>query len=339
MSRPIKLDPSLPRTFRFELRNVNAEQRLDKYLVKRLPEYSRTLIQRFLKEGVITVNGRRGKAGHDIDVGDVIEGKIPRLILPQLIASDIPLEIVYEDEVMLAINKPPGFVVHPGAGHWEDTLVNALLHHCGTLPTIDDIYRPGIVHRLDKDTSGVILAAKTHGAHTHLSAQFENRQVEKEYWAIAEGEMDYDADVIDKEIAPHKTRFDKMAVVKQGQGRQSRSSYEVMERFDGFTFVKVLPKTGRQHQIRVHLASIGHPCVADSTYGKRDALFVRDLDPASPDGARELISRQALHAARIKVTHPVSGRPVEFEAPLAADLIQTLDALRSMRATDKLPDL
>ena len=332
MSRPVQLDPDTPRTFRFEIKKASIAQRLDVYLTKRLPEYSRTLLQRFLKDGAITVNDRVRKAGYEIGQGDVIDGRIPRLILPQLIASDIPLQIVYEDDWMLAINKPPNFVVHPGAGHWEDTLVNALLHHCGSLPTTDDVYRPGIVHRLDKDTSGVILAAKTQGAHVHLAAQFEQRRVEKEYHAIVEGELDFDADVIEKEIAHHKKHFDKMAVVRDGLGKEASSSYEVLERFDGFTYLKVLPKTGRQHQIRVHLAAIRHPCVADSTYAGRDSLFVRDLDPKAADADLELISRQALHAARIRVTHPETGEPVEFTAPLADDMSATLDALRRFRA-------
>jgi 23S rRNA pseudouridine1911/1915/1917 synthase len=334
MARPVQLDAEAPRAFRFEIRKSSIAQRLDVYLTKRLPEYSRTLLQKFLKGGAIRVNGRAAKAGAEIKEGDVIEGAIPRLILPQLVAADIPLQILYEDEWMLAINKPPDFVVHPGAGHWNDTLTNALLHHCGTLPPTDDIYRPGIVHRLDKDTSGVILAAKTQAAHAHLSMQFERRHVEKEYHALVEGETNFDADVIEKEIAHHRKHFDKMAVVRAGLGKQASSRYEVLERFRGFTLVRVLPRTGRTHQIRVHLAAIRHPCVADSTYGRRDALFVRDLDPAAPDGARELISRQALHAARIRVMHPARQEPVEFAAPPAADMAATLEALRRLRPAE-----
>ncbi|MBV8881616.1 MAG: RluA family pseudouridine synthase, partial [Planctomycetaceae bacterium] len=248
-------------------------------------------------------------------------------------------EIVHEDDHLIAINKPPQFVVHPAAGHWDDTLVNALLHHCGVLPETDEIYKPGIVHRIDKDTSGVIIAAKTLKAHGDLTRQFQERVVQKSYRAIVEGEVPFDEDIIDKDMDRSKHDFEKMAVVKKGTGKSAISFYRVLERFDGFTFVEVAPKTGRTHQIRVHMASIGHPCIADSAYGRRDALFLRDLgateDPLVPDPKQPVLMRQALHAFRIQFTHPATGMIVEYSAPLAQDLETVLTLLRKYKPKDR----
>ena len=310
-----------------------ALQRLDIYVHKRIPEYSRTLVQRLIKDGKILVNGKSSKPSYGICLGDTIACDMPKLIMPHVVASDIPLSIVHEDEHIIAINKPPQFVVHPAAGHWDDTLVNALLHHCGTLPETDEIYKPGIVHRIDKDTSGIIIAAKTLRAHGAITKQFRDRTVEKSYRAIVEGVVELDEDVIDKDMAPHKKYHDRMAVVRNGTGKTAQSFYRVIERFEKFSFVEVAPKTGRTHQIRVHMASIGHPCIADSTYGKRDALFLRDLgateDPLVPDPLEPILMRQALHAWRIQFTHPGTGMIVEYSAPLTEDLETTLTLLRA----------
>ncbi len=319
----------------FRIHKEAALQRLDVYVHKRLPEYSRTLVQKLIKEGRITVNGRPSKPAYELNLGDLVACELPRLIEPHVVPSEIPLEIVHEDEHVIAINKPPQFVVHPAAGHWDDTLVNALLHHCGTLPGSDEVYKPGIVHRIDKDTSGIIIAAKTLRANADLTRQFQERSVEKSYRAIVEGEVELDEDLIDKEIARHRRDFEKMAVVRKGLGKAATSFYRTLERFRGFTFLEVEPKTGRTHQIRVHLASIGHPCVADSTYGRRDALFLRDLgaesDDLVPDPREPILARQALHAHRIAFTHPATGRRVEFSAPLAADMELALRLLRRHR--------
>src|SRR6185295_8756690 len=203
----------------------------------------------------------------------------------------------------------------------------------------DEIYKPGIVHRIDKDTSGVIIAAKTLRAHGELTKQFQDRVVQKSYRAIVEGEVPFDEDIIDKDMDRHKKEFDKMAVVKKGTGKSAISFYRVVERFDGFTFVEVAPKTGRTHQIRVHMASIGHPCIADSAYGKRDALFLRDLgateDPLIPDPLQPVLMRQALHAFNIQFTHPGTGMIVSYSAPLAHDLELVLTLLRKYKSKDK----
>ena len=335
MAKPLKVDYECLSRHEFTIHKASALQRIDVYVHKRMPDYSRTLVQKLIKEGRITVNGRPTKPAYEINLGDTIVCELPKLIEPHVVASDIPLEIIHEDDHLIAINKPPQFVVHPAAGHWDDTLVNALLHHCGVLPETDEIYKPGIVHRIDKDTSGVIIAAKTLRAHGELTRQFQERTVEKSYRAIVEGVVEFDEDVIDKEMARHKKDFEKMAVVKKGLGKQAVSFYRVLERFDGYSFVEVAPKTGRTHQIRVHMASIGHPCVADSSYGRRDALFLRDLgaesDPAVPDPKEPLLMRQALHAHRIAFTHPATGETVDFSAPLAPDMEQALALLRKYK--------
>jgi 23S rRNA pseudouridine1911/1915/1917 synthase len=336
VAKPLKVDFEHLSEECFEIYKESVLQRLDVYVHKRMPDYSRTLVQKLIKEGMVTVNGRPSKPSYEINLGDRIVCRLPKLIQPHVVPSDIPLEIVHEDEHLIAINKPPQFVVHPAAGHWDDTLVNALLHHCGVLPETDEVYKPGIVHRIDKDTSGIIIAAKTLRAHGELTRQFQERVVDKSYRAIVEGEPPFDEDLIDKDIARHRKDFEKMAVVRKGQGKTAQSFYRVLERFRGFSFVEVAPRTGRTHQIRVHMASIGHPCVADSTYGNRDALFLRDLgaesDPRVPDPKEPVLMRQALHAYRISFTHPATGDTVEYSAPLARDMELALELLRAHRA-------
>ena len=335
MAKPIQVDYTDITTHELTVRKESVLQRLDIYIHKRLPTYSRTLVQKLIKERRITINGDSTKASYGINVGDVIRIEAPKLIVPQVVATDIPLNIIYEDGCMIAINKPPHFVVHPAAGHWDDTLVNALLHHCGDLPETDDIYKPGVVHRIDKDTSGIILAAKTLRAHAALTKQFQDRTIEKEYRTIVEGVVRFDEDWIDKPMDRHRKDMEKMAVVKVGQGKVAQTYYQVLERFDRFSYVRVKPKTGKTHQIRVHMASIGHPCLADSAYGKRDGLFLRDLkvdaDPRVKDPLDPLICRQALHAAQIEFTHPLSGERMQLSAPPADDMQLVLELFRDYR--------
>jgi 23S rRNA pseudouridine1911/1915/1917 synthase len=338
MPKVIKVDYGSLTRHVFAIHKESVLQRLDIYIHKRLPEYSRTLVQKLIKEGRVTVNGHPTKPAYEINLGDEIAVDVPKLILPHVVASDIPLEIIHEDEHLIAINKPPDFVVHPAAGHWDDTLVNALLHHCGVLPETDDVYKPGIVHRIDKDTSGVIIAAKTARAHAAMTKQFQDRTVEKEYLAIVDGEMAFDEDVIEKAMDRHPKDFERMAVVKKGKGKPATSFYQVRERFRGHTLVLVAPKTGRTHQIRVHLASIGHPCTSDAAYGSGKPVYLRDLagegaaDPRVPDPERPILARQALHAFRIAFIHPGTGEKAQFEAPLAADMALLVELLRTYRS-------
>lgn len=352
MPRKIEIDRTHLELFEINVSKATLENyRLDVYLTKRLTHSygaSRTLVQRFIKEGLIKVNNRPAKASHHLNKGDCITLELPRIILPQLKPESIPLDIIYEDEVMLAINKPPGMVVHPAAGHWAGTLVNALLFHCGVLPssnpplkqskkeTDSQIYRPGIVHRIDKNTSGIILAAKTSPAHTALTQQFANRTIAKEYLALVEGEMRFDSDIINKPLGRHKKHRERIAVLKKGLGQEALSVYKVIERFKGFTLVSVSPKTGRTHQIRVHLASIGHPIVADDPYGKRKALYLSDIATLqhcniSDDTQTPILGRHALHAHKISFIHPSSQEQVSFTADLAQDMKHTIEVLKEYR--------
>ncbi|MHC4607628.1 MAG: RluA family pseudouridine synthase [Planctomycetota bacterium] len=251
MVRPIKVDYDQLTRHEFEIHKVAALQRIDVYLAKRLSTYSRSLMQKLIKEGYVTVNGRKVKPAYEINLKDRIVVDVPKLIEPHVQPSDIPIDIVHEDDHLIAVNKPPHFVVHPAAGHWDDTLVNALLHHCKVLPDTDEVYKPGIVHRIDKDTSGIIIAAKTLSAHGALTKQFQDRTIDKEYRTIVEGEVELDADVVEKNMDRHKRDFEKMAVVGRDKGKSAVTRYEVAERFRGFTFVRAFPKTGRTHQIRV----------------------------------------------------------------------------------------
>ncbi len=317
MTRPVTVDYTLLKQLEFAI-HKDFDERLDHYLSKRLHDYSRTLIQKLIKENRVTVNGKTCKSSYKIRKGDVILVVLPRLVEPQLVPAKIPLDIIYEDDHIIAINKPAGLVVHPAGGHWHDTLVNALLEHCKVLPTIDDIFRPGIIHRLDKDTSGVIIAAKSVKAHAFISRQFQRRTIDKEYHAIVEGVPRFDRDTIKLGIAHSKKDFKKMAAVKKGVARPAESLYEVIERFKGYAYVKVKPITGRTHQIRVHLSAIGHPCIADPLYSNSKEFVVNGVT---------VLSRQALHAYRLKFTHPVNGE-MEFIAPLQEDMKLTLNVLR-----------
>lgn len=337
MPKKIVVDMNDLRTEVLEVHHKAVEDtRLDVYLVKRLHTYSRTLIAKLIKDGYVTVNGRKTKASYPINVGDRIEVTVPRLIEPQMVPEKIPLEVVYEDAQMVVVNKPPHFVVHPAAGHWEGTLANALLAHVGhDLPQADDdIYRPGIVHRLDQDTSGVIVCAKTATAHAFLSKQFQERSLQKEYLAIVEGEPRLDGDWVDAPIGRHPKEREKMAVRRDGEAKPAQTRWAVLERYRGFALVKCYPKTGRTHQIRVHLAHIGHPIVADETYGRRETLYEWELEhEAKPEGmeaCEPVLARHALHAFAIEITHP-SGAGKRFEAPMAADMAATVEALRRHR--------
>ncbi|MFA5793624.1 MAG: RluA family pseudouridine synthase [Candidatus Brocadiia bacterium] len=334
--KPIHVDYSHLDPLSITIKKSSLEDyRLDVYLTKRLQEYSRNLIQSLIKKKLITINKRPAKSSHHLNNGDIIDIQLPKLIEPQMKAEKIPLSIIYEDEEMLAINKPPNMVVHPSAGHWEGTLVNALLNHCGVLPEVTrragfsdpNIYRPGIVHRLDKDTSGIIIAAKTVQAHFRISSQFEKRTIQKEYLALVEGNINFDSDIIEKPLGRDTKDYKKIVVKKKGEGREALSYYEVRERLissdkQSFTLVSVFPKTGRTHQIRVHLASIKHPIVCDITYGGKKELTVE---------GKILLKRQALHAHRITLEHPISRKQMTFTAPLADDISQALKTIKSSR--------
>ena len=310
---------------------LSVGMRLDTYLAQQFPTYSRMLCRKAINGRCVKVNGRYSKAALHVREGDLVTVALPELARPGPLPEDIPLDIIYEDDVLAAINKPPGMVVHPSKGHWTGTLSSALQFHFDSLSTVGGLTRPGIVHRLDRDTSGVIIVAKTDTAHFHLADQFEQRIVAKEYFAIVTGCPDRDRDLIDLPIGMHPYHREKMAIRRDhSSSRDARTIYEVAERFDGFAALRVLPQTGRTHQIRVHLVNVGHAVLCDRLYGGRSELTLGELRH-QPDDRTVLLNRQALHAARISFKHPVTDELLEFRAPLPADLEGTLAELRMSR--------
>ena len=312
------------------------------FLAERIPTVSRATVRRAIDAGHVRVDdgeckaSLRLKAGnrvlvHQIDVPR--EGPAPQAI---------PLKILYEDDSIIVVDKEAGMIVHPAKGHWEGTLASALAHHFGELSSRGGPTRPGIVHRLDRETSGVIVVAKNDRVHDLLSAQFKSREVEKEYLAIVIGVPDLDRDIIDEPIGEHPTQREKKAIRRNDpSARAAVTAYEVVERFDGFALVRAQPKTGRTHQIRIHLTHVRHPVLCDKLYGGRIALtkleLIRpdntghDKDQAEAASDGPLIERHALHAHRLTITHPVSGERMQFVAPLPADMERTLEALRRWR--------
>ncbi|MCI0361947.1 MAG: RluA family pseudouridine synthase [Planctomycetaceae bacterium] len=314
----------------------DAGQRLDAFLARSLPKYSRVQLRRVIGAGGVLVNGQGTKVAHRLSEGDEVTVVLPPMNSAGPHPENIPLDILYEDDSIIAVNKPPGMVVHPARGHWSGTLASALAFHFKELSRVGGQTRPGIVHRLDRDTSGVMVVAKTDPMHYALAAQFENRTTEKEYFAITAGVPDRDRDLVQQPIGMHPHQREKMAIrAGHATSREASTFYEVTERFAGFAAVKVLPKTGRTHQIRVHLAHLGCPVLCDKLYGGRASITRgelrrrrHDAPPADDDGQLAL-ARQALHARRIKLVHPANGQPIEFIAPLPADLQQVLTILRS----------
>ncbi len=307
-------------------------QRLDVFLAQRLPQFSRTHLRRAIDRGTVLVDGVRTKVAYKLLPGQTIEIEATAMPRQSPLPENIPLEILFEDAHLAAINKPPGMVVHPAKGHWSGTLTSALAYHFSTLSSIGGATRPGIVHRLDRDTSGVIVVAKTDEAHARLAAQFEARQVFKQYFAICRGEIDRDRDRVDQPIGAHPHHREKMAIRGGHEtSRDARTEYEVVERFRGFTCLHAFPKTGRTHQIRLHLTHIGCPVACDKLYGGHDQITVADLDRSSRDDTT-VIQRQALHALRLRIDHPLSGQPLEIEAPMPSDMADLIAALKKYRS-------
>jgi 23S rRNA pseudouridine1911/1915/1917 synthase len=335
MSSPPSPPTTGPRIIDLTAKRKVEGLRLDQYLVAMFPDYSRSVIQKVIDAGAVTVNGTTSKASYKVRHDDHVRIWLPEPTHDVPVPEDIPLTILYEDEYLALINKPADMVVHPAKGHWSGTLVNALQFRFGQLSHLSGDYRPGIVHRLDRDTSGVILVAKDEAAHRELSAQFEGRKVFKEYLAITTGVLDRDSDYIEARIGKHKSDRVKMAVFDgedEEDGKEACSYYEVIERFRGFTLCRIHPHTGRTHQIRVHLASVGCPVLADKIYGGRDCLRLSDLVPGRPAESDEvLMPRQALHAHRLRFFHPRRREVIEVQAPLPPEFERTLAALREHR--------
>jgi 23S rRNA pseudouridine1911/1915/1917 synthase len=298
----------------------DAGKRLDHFLQERLADYSRARIQSWIRDGRVSVNGAAPKASMLLRGGEHID--VAPAELPPLKATpeDLPIEILYEDESVIAVNKPAGIVVHAGAGAHSGTLVNRLVHHFSRLSKIGGELRPGIVHRLDRGTSGVMLVARTDAAHRALAAQFSGRTVEKVYVALVEGRMAADSGRIDTPIARDPVRRMRMTA-RLGHGREAHTEFRVRQRFERFTFLEVRIGTGRTHQIRAHLTSIGHPVAGDRMYGARSPGIELST------GERSKAERIFLHAWRIAFTSPATGERVSVEAPLPADLERWLKEL------------
>ncbi|NLY52720.1 MAG: RluA family pseudouridine synthase [Firmicutes bacterium] len=286
--------------------------RLDRYLTEKVEGRSRSYLRKLIDQGLVLVNGRQVKAGYSITAGDKVRVEIPPPQPIEVVPESIPLDILYEDQDIIVINKPPGMVVHPAAGNYQGTLVNALLAHCRDLSGIGGKLRPGIVHRLDKDTSGVLVAVKNDHAHKSLAAQLKRRTVERWYLALAKGNFRADQGVIDAPIGRHPVKRKQMAVVENG--RPARTWYYVRERFDQCTLVECRLETGRTHQIRVHLSHIHHPLVGDQVYGGRQNHLG--------------MTRQALHAYHLGFHHPRTGELLSFSVPLPPDMADIIDKLR-----------
>lgn len=283
---------------------ITAEEtggRLDRFLGIRCTEFSRSRLQGFIRDGHVRVNATTAKPSHPLRLGDEVFFEVPVETVPSpLGAEDIPIALLFEDATVLVLNKPAGLVVHPGAGNRDGTLANALLHHCGGLGIVGGADRPGIVHRLDKETSGCLVVAKTEAAHNALSAEFAARGVEKTYLALVDGTPRMPHGKIDAAIGRHPVHRQKMAVVERG--REALTHYRVLASQEGKALVECQPRTGRTHQIRVHLKHLGHPVIGDPQYGRR--------------GTNE---RHFLHAWKLTFTHPATGKRVSFTAPLSDD--------------------
>ena len=295
---------------------ADAGKRLDVYLAQALT-ISRSFSQELIQNGEATVNGKQAKANFRLHEGDVIEASVVVQEELQVVSQDIPLDIIYEDKDIIVVNKARGMVVHPAAGNPDGTLVNALLYHCrGELSGINGVIRPGIVHRLDKDTSGVMVAAKTDEAHRGLAAQIKAHTAHRTYWALVHGNIVEERGTIDAPIGRHPKDRIKMAVTFKG-GREAITHFTVVKRFGLYTWVECKLETGRTHQIRVHMAYIHHPVVNDPLYG-----FKKDDFP---------IIGQALHSHCLDLVHPVTGKAMHFEAPAPPDFLACLEEAGRLR--------
>ena len=306
----------------FIVEKSQPDKRLDQFLREQFPAASRAALKRLIEEGDVRVNGNIVKATHSPRAGEKIEIRWPQPKLAEAQPEEIPLDVLFEDESLLVLNKPAGLVVHPSAGHEEHTLVNALLHHCrGSLSGIGGVARPGIVHRLDKETSGCLAVAKNDETHLALSKQFADRHVEKIYNAIVCGEVARDSGEIHAAIARHPSHRKRMAVRDDDSGRAAHTQWRVLERLNGATFVEAHIFTGRTHQIRVHFQHLGHPLAGDATYGVRhNKRLTEATDYEAP--------RVMLHARRLAFIHPRTNKKMIFEAPLPEDFREGLKALK-----------
>ncbi len=319
----------MPQEFDIVVPAGKKKERLDVYLTNHVENATRTKVQAAIRAGLVQVDGKAVRASHTVAPGEVIHITLPHPPPPDVKAEPIPLSIVYEDDDLLVVNKPAGMVTHPAYGNYTGTLVNALLFHCRALSTMNESSRPGIVHRLDKDTSGLMVIAKNDVAHVHLARQFARRTIAREYWAVVWGKFSASAGVIDAALGRSKADRKKMAVV--AEGKHAVTNYEVLEPFPYLSLVRLRLQTGRTHQIRVHLAHIGHPVFGDPTYhGRRlNAGPGTSRQKSEVQELLELVPRQALHAKTIGFVHPATREKMVFDSVLPEDMQTLLDRLRS----------
>ncbi len=350
VEKPMEADEDGLRHVRISIRRSLVNRRLDKYLSGRLgKETSRTALQRYIREGNVTVGGAAVKPSYTIRSGDVIDMTLPRIKPREIPPEPIPIDVVYEDDDLIALNKQANLIIHPARGNWTGTLVNALAYYFKVnwrdikdLPTNGEIFRPGIVHRLDRDTTGIILVAKSDLALWRLGRQFELRQIHKTYTAIVHGLLSLDEDIIDSPIGKHPRFRDKYAVHRltgkpyPATTKNAITRYKVIQRMKGvgstkasFTLVELYPKTGRTHQLRVHMSSLNHPIVGDKMYGG-GPIYRSQLEGRPHEAEGPLITRQALHAHTIEFRHPRTKEPMKLEAPLPSDFTETLKELQSL---------
>ncbi len=288
--------------FCFEITEELEEERIDKCLAALIDSLSRSFIQKMIKDEAVRVNGLPVKGSCRVKAGDLVEFDLPKARVPDIEPENIPLDILYEDEDVIVVNKPKGMVVHPAAGHYSGTLVNALLYHCaGGLSGINGVMRPGIVHRIDRDTTGSVIACKNDRAHNCIAQQLKEHSVRRRYHAICHGVVKEEEGIVDRPIGRHPSDRKKMAV-NERNGKRAVTHYRVLKRFSGYTYLECELETGRTHQIRVHMASIGHPLLGDEVYSNRKSPF--------------RLEGQTLHAKILGFLHPSTGAYLETDAPL-----------------------
>ena len=299
---------------RFEIAEDMEDERIDKCISLLVEELSRSFIQKLIKDGNVLVNGKPVKGSFRVKCEDEVVFSVPESVEPDIEPENIPLDILYEDADLIVVNKPKGMVVHPAAGHYTGTLVNALMYHCGNeLSGINGVLRPGIVHRIDRDTTGSVIACKNDKAHRCIAEQLKEHSITRKYHAIVHGNLKEDTGTVNAPIGRHPTDRKKMST-KAPNGRHAVTHYRVLERFGNFTYIECQLETGRTHQIRVHMSSIGHPILGDEIYGPAKCPYK--------------LQGQTLHAKILGITHPSTGEYIEFDAPLPNYFKDLLNNLR-----------